>query len=57
VARQTFVVLGVEMSETFFTGCTHFGHANIIKLCNRPFHDVEEMNERLITNWNHVVGL
>ena len=45
------------MSETFFTGCTHFGHANIIKLCNRPFHDVEEMNERLITNWNHVVGL
>ena len=44
------------MSETFFTGCTHFGHANIIKLCNRPFGDVGEMNEALIQNWNKVVG-
>jgi calcineurin-like phosphoesterase family protein len=40
----------------FFTGCTHFGHANIIKLTNRPFDTVEEMDAALITNWNATVG-
>lgn len=41
--------------NTFFTSNTHFGHANIIRLCNRPFKDVEEMNEKLVENWNRVV--
>jgi len=38
--------------QIFFTGCTHFGHANIIKLANRPFSDVGEMNEALVERWN-----
>jgi calcineurin-like phosphoesterase family protein len=41
---------------TFFSGCSHFGHANIIKLANRPFNSVEEMDEILVENWNKTVG-
>lgn len=41
--------------QVFFTGCTHFGHANIIKLADRPFQSVEEMDEEMIRRWNAVV--
>lgn len=34
---------------------THFGHANIIKYCNRPFTNVTTMNATLIRNWKALV--
>ena len=40
----------------FFTADLHFGHANIIRYCQRPFADVGEMNEALVRGWNEVVG-
>lgn len=43
------------MTNTFFTSDTHFFHDNVIKFCNRPYRDSEEMNYKLILNWNSVV--
>lgn len=41
----------------FFTADEHMGHKNIIKYCDRPFTDVEEMNEEIIKRYNEVVGV
>lgn len=41
--------------RTFFTADTHFGHRGIIEHCNRPFHDVDAMDEALIELWNSTV--
>lgn len=40
------------MTDLWFTADTHFGHANIIEFCNRPFADLTEMNEALVAGWN-----
>lgn len=42
-------------SKLFLTSDTHFNHEAIIKFCDRPFENVEEMNQKLIENWNKKV--
>ena len=39
----------------YFTADTHFGHANIVKMCQRPYPDVDVMNEAMIAAWNERV--
>ena len=36
----------------YYTSDLHFSHENIIKVCNRPYANVEEMNQVLKDNWN-----
>lgn len=40
----------------YYTADQHFGHSNIIRLCNRPFKNIAEMDETLIMNWNSAVS-
>lgn len=52
------------MSEIWFSSDHHFGHANIIRFCDRPWTashypyspDVDAMNEALIELWNETVA-
>lgn len=46
--------LKAEMS-TFLIADPHFGHANIIRYCGRPFADVSEMDSTLRDCWNATV--
>lgn len=41
--------------EIYFTSDLHLGHENIIRLTNRPFVCVEDMNNKLIHNYNSIV--
>jgi calcineurin-like phosphoesterase family protein len=42
--------------KTYFISDPHFYHENIIKYENRPFHNVDEMNNCIIANWNNTVS-
>ena len=43
------------MNNYFFTSDWHINHANVIKYCNRPYANVKEMAEGLVSNFNEVV--
>lgn len=42
--------------KIWITSDHHFGHANIIKYCNRTFKDVTEMDNELCSIWNSYVA-
>lgn len=44
------------MSNVYFISDTHFGSEKLIKIENRPFSSVDEMNYAIINNWNQTVG-
>ena len=44
------------MSDRWWTSDMHYGHANIIKYCDRPFSNVDDMNDALVDRWNDTVG-
>ena len=39
----------------FYIADLHIGHANIIRFDNRPFHDINEMHQVIVDNWNRAV--
>lgn len=40
----------------FFTSDTHFGQERTLELSRRPFSSVEDMDLKMIENWNNVIG-
>jgi len=42
--------------RVFVTSDTHFGHANIIKYCNRPYKSAYHMDDCMVKDWNDTVG-
>lgn len=44
-----------DPDNIWFISDTHFGHDRILRYCNRPFVDVNDMNETLIRKWNETV--
>lgn len=44
-----------DPNNIWFTSDLHLNSKNVIEYCNRPFSSVDEMNEKLIRNWNETV--
>lgn len=52
---HTEILRGLSPNKIWFTSDTHFFHKRILEYCQRPFANVEEMNNELIYRWNQVV--
>lgn len=39
----------------YYIADTHFGHESILKMCDRPFDSIDQMNASLIAAWNQRV--
>lgn len=43
------------MPDIWFTADFHFDHNNILRYCDRPFSNVQEMNRAILDNLNRRV--
>ena len=55
IDEQPAADLIIDPKNTYVWSDLHLGHANIIDYAQRPFKNVEEMNERLWTAWEKTV--
>ena len=55
MSSNRFSTKSYSPDRVWFTADTHFFHKNILIHCNRPFTDVEEMNDKIVENWNSLV--
>lgn len=46
----------MSIPKKFYISDLHLGHKNILAFDNRPFFNLKEMTETIISNWNSVVG-
>lgn len=44
------------MGKKYYISDCHFGHKNVLIFDQRPFADIEEMDQAMIENWNQKVG-
>ena len=44
------------MCKKFYLADWHYGHSNIIGFDNRPFINIDEMNDALVKRWNNAVS-
>ena len=45
-----------DQEQVYLISDLHFDHANIIRLCNRPFDNIDEMNGTMLKNWTRAAG-
>lgn len=53
--QEKFVMEKEDDNMIYFTSDLHLGHRGIISMQNRPFENIQEMNQILIQNYNAVV--
>ncbi|MGD0534668.1 MAG: metallophosphoesterase family protein [Methanoregula sp.] len=46
----------IDGKRVWFISDMHFGHRNIIQWCRPEFRNLKEMHQRIVSNWNFVVG-
>lgn len=39
----------------YYISDTHFGHTNVLTFDNRPFNTIEDMDAKIIENWNATI--
>lgn len=45
-----------SVNKKFYISDWHYGHENILSFDNRPFKNINEMNQTLVERWNSVVS-